>query len=104
MVPGSIPGGVTYFFALGSTQPLAKMSTRNIPGGKGGRCAGVTISPPLSAECHKNLGHTGPVTGLFYLYCYHLKNDSDAVNQFVSLFNDIVTNCSYLASNGTVIN
>jgi hypothetical protein len=24
--------------ALGSTQPLVKMSTRNIPGGKGGRC------------------------------------------------------------------
>ena len=40
-VPGSIPGGVTGFFsdifpfdrnmALGSTQPLVKMSTRNIP-------------------------------------------------------------------------
>jgi hypothetical protein len=39
-VPGSIPGGVTWFFsdifpsdrtmALGSTQPLVKMSTRNI--------------------------------------------------------------------------
>jgi hypothetical protein len=25
--------------ALGSTQPLVKMTTRNIPGGKGGRCA-----------------------------------------------------------------
>jgi hypothetical protein len=45
-VPGSIPGGVTAFFsdifpsdrtmALGSTQPLVKMSTRNIPGDKGG--------------------------------------------------------------------
>ena len=41
------PGGVTGFFsdifpsdrtmALGSTQSLVKMSTRNIPGGKGGR-------------------------------------------------------------------
>ena len=41
-VPGSIPGGVTGFFsdispsdctmALGSTQPLVKMITRNIPG------------------------------------------------------------------------
>ena len=46
--PGLIPGGVTGFFsdtfpsdqtmALGSTQPLVKMSTRNIPGGKGGWC------------------------------------------------------------------
>jgi hypothetical protein len=46
-VPGSIPGGVTGFFsdifpsdrtmARGSNQTLVKMSTRNIPGGKGGR-------------------------------------------------------------------
>jgi hypothetical protein len=43
-VPGSIPGGVTGFFSdtflsdrttvLGSTQPLVKMSTRNILGVK----------------------------------------------------------------------
>ena len=63
--------------ALGSTHPLVKMSTRNIPGGKSGRCVRVTTSPPSSAECHENLGaytswnplgHTGPVTGLLYLY------------------------------------
>ena len=60
-VPGSIPGGVTGFFsdtfpsdrtmALGSTQPLLKMSTRNIPGGKGGRCVRLTTyhhTVPLS--------------------------------------------------------
>jgi hypothetical protein len=61
-VPGSIPGGVIGFFsnispsdrtmALGSTQPLVKMSTRDIPGGKGGRCVRLTTSPPLRAECH----------------------------------------------------
>ena len=66
MVPGSIPGGVTGFFsdtfpsdrtmALGSTQPLVKMSTRDTPGDKGSRCVGVMTSPPLSAECHENLG------------------------------------------------
>ena len=28
--------------ALGSTQPVVKMSTRNIPGGKGGRCVRLT--------------------------------------------------------------
>jgi hypothetical protein len=63
---------------LGSTQLLVKMSTRNIPGGKGGRCVRLTTSTPSSAECHENLGaetswnllsHTGPVTGLLYLYC-----------------------------------
>ena len=86
-VPGSIPGGVTGFFSdifpsdrtmtLGSTHPLVKMSTRNIPGGKGGRCVRLTTSPPSCAECHENLrastswnplGHTRPVTGLLYLY------------------------------------
>jgi len=65
-VPGSIPGGVTGFFsdvfpsgrtmALGSTQPLVKMSTRDIPGGKGGRCVRVTTLPHLSDEGHENLG------------------------------------------------
>ena len=90
-VLGSIPGGVTGFFsdifpsdctmALGSTQPIMKMSTRSIPGGKGGRCVSLTTSPPSSAECHENLGawifwnplgHTWPVTGFLYFYIYIL--------------------------------
>ena len=62
----AIPGGVTGFFsdifpsertmALGPTQPLVKMSTRNIPGGKGGRCVRLTTSSPSCAECHENVG------------------------------------------------
>ena len=39
--------------ALGSTQPLVKMSTRNIPGGKDGRCVRLTTSPPSRVECHE---------------------------------------------------
>jgi len=31
--------------AMGSTQPLTEMSTRSIPGGKGGRCVRLTTLP-----------------------------------------------------------
>ena len=38
--------------ALGLTQPLTEMSTRNIScGGKGGRCVGLTTLPPSCADC-----------------------------------------------------
>jgi len=56
-----------------------KMSTRNIPGSKGGWCVRLTISPPSCAEYHENLGgyiswnplgHTGPVRECFTLYYY----------------------------------
>jgi len=39
--------------ALGSTQPLVKMSARNIPWGTGGRCVRLTTSSPSRAECHE---------------------------------------------------
>ena len=62
-VTGSIPGGVTGFFsgifpsdrtmAMGSTQPLVKMSTRNIPGDKRDRCMRLTTSPPSRDEFHE---------------------------------------------------
>ena len=38
--------------ALGLTQSLTEMSTRNISlGGKGGRCVGLTTLPPVCADC-----------------------------------------------------
>jgi hypothetical protein len=61
--------------ALGSTQPLVKMSTRSNPGSKGGRCVRLTTyhhTVPLS----RNLGAVTseipiglfrPVTGQLYL-------------------------------------
>jgi len=46
------PSGRT--MALGSTQPLTEMSTRNISwegGGKGGRSVGPETLPPSRADC-----------------------------------------------------
>ena len=60
-VAGSIPDGVigifhwhnrsSHIMALGLTQPLTEMSTRNISRGKGGRCVGLTTLPPSCADC-----------------------------------------------------
>jgi hypothetical protein len=42
---GFFPEASTVPYALGLTQPL-KMSTRETPGGEGGRCVRVTTLPP----------------------------------------------------------
>jgi hypothetical protein len=49
-------------WSWGSTQPIVKMSTRNIPGGEGGRCVRLTTSPPSCAECHEILEPKPPGT------------------------------------------
>ena len=86
-VAGSIPDGVTGTFdinspgcttALGLTQPVTEMSTRNIScGGKGGRCVGLSTLPPSRADCFEiwepqPLGTlrawSRPVTGLLYFW------------------------------------
>ena len=66
--------------ALGSTQPLAEMSTRGIAGGKGGRCVRPTNLPPPCAIVMKSgnlnfLEPTGPLqasngTALPFYYLY----------------------------------
>jgi hypothetical protein len=50
--------------ALGSTQPLTEMSTRCTLGGGGkfGRCVGLTILPPLCADCLEILQPQPPGT------------------------------------------
>jgi hypothetical protein len=62
-VAGSIPDDVTGIFhwfnpsshtmALGLTQPLTEMSTRDISWGKGGWCIGLTTLPHSCADCQK---------------------------------------------------
>ena len=90
-VAGLIPDGVVGIFhwhnpsshtmALGLTQPLTEMSTRNISWGKGGRCVGLTdylatflcrLSKYLGASASRNpQGLSRPVRDgftFFYLY------------------------------------
>jgi hypothetical protein len=62
--------------ALGSTQPLVKMSTRDVPGGEGGRCVRLTTyhhTVPMSRNLGAlNLldpsGPAWPVMGVLYLF------------------------------------
>jgi len=42
--------------ALGLTQPLTEMNTRNISWGEGGRCVGLTNLPPSCANLFWKLG------------------------------------------------
>jgi len=42
--------------ALGLTQPLTEMSTRNISWGKGDECVGLTTLQPSCADCFEIWG------------------------------------------------
>ena len=74
-----LPSGRTV--ALGSTQPVTEMSTRDLSwgGGKSGRCVGLTTLPHSRADCLKMLGASTfcsprglsrPVQGELYLLCF----------------------------------
>jgi hypothetical protein len=63
--PVRVPDEVDFFklpnpssctMALGSTQPLTEMSTRNLPGVKSCRCTGQTTLPPSTSQMPENVG------------------------------------------------
>jgi hypothetical protein len=64
--------------AVWSTQPLVKMSTSDVPGGKGGRCVRLTAYHHI-VPMSRNLvaltlldpsGPAWPLMGVLYLYLY----------------------------------
>ena len=86
-VAGSIPASVNGFsidiksfrshYGPGVDSASNKWVPGTFPGGKGGRCVGLTALPPSCAVVIKNLGtltswnplgHSRPVMGLLYLY------------------------------------
>jgi len=81
--------------ALGSTEPLIEMGTRNISWGKGGQCVGLTTLP-VRVDCLQILGastsrsrkdFSRPVKGLLY-NCYNVDYTAGSTHH-ISLHNKL---------------
>jgi hypothetical protein len=66
----NLPNPSSHIMDLWSTQPLTKMSIRNLPGGKNGRRLGLKIVPPFVSRISENAGASTSRTpkGLHGLY------------------------------------
>jgi hypothetical protein len=82
----NLPNPSSRTMALGSTQPLTEMITRNTPGGEGrparkadnltAICEPIVYKNVGASTSHNPMGPHGPSQGNFYLYLYlqpHIK-------------------------------
>jgi hypothetical protein len=99
----NLPNPSSRIVALGSTQNLTEMNTRNLPGGKSGRRIGLTTLPPSLSRMSENVGTSTsrnpvgpprPVTGIaspyIILHCILGTHES-----FISLIFIIVLSGCY---------
>ena len=79
--------------ALGSTQHLTEMSTRNIFWGKGGQCVGLTTLPPSCAGFPEiwGLQPSGTLRS-----CLGLYRDCFTYTRFVRKVSDRIFLCEHL--------
>jgi hypothetical protein len=89
----NLPNPTSHTMALGSTQPLTEMSTRNIPGGKGWLarkadnltviCELICLENVGASTSHNPMGLHGLLQGYLYLY---LQNVLTANVEAIGLF------------------